>query len=140
MTNIEGNRNEIRATYSKGPTSESLFLPCVTAVAVGQSNGRSCPVFSHSRTQFCHSAARQTVNEPLEELKPPLKTLCLSEGRLSHELAAPCFPSSRLVLSSSLPPCCHHSPVPILFGITAFPWSSPAWECSSSSSYFFKDN
>ena len=102
---LDGNENGIRPTYSDGPSSKSLLPPCFTAVAVGQSNGRSCHIFPHSCTQFCHPTARQTVNEPLDELKPLLKILCLSEGRLSHEPAAPCFLGSSLVLRSLLPPC-----------------------------------
>ena len=107
---------------------------------MGQSDGRSCPVFRHSCTQFYHPSARQTLNEHLDELKPLLKTLCLSEGRLSHEPAVPCFPGSSLVMRSPLPPCWCHNPMPILFGMRAFPWSSPAWQCSPSVSYFFKSN
>lgn len=42
----------------------------------------------------------------------------------------------------SLPhtPCQHHNPTPIIFGITVFCQSSPAWKCSLSGFYFFKDN
>lgn len=133
----DGNGSEIRATYSSRPSPKSLLPPCVTAVAMGQSNGRSCRVFPHSRAQCCQAAARKTVSEPLDALKPLLKILCLSEGRLSHEPAAPCFLSSSLVLSSPLPP---HKTMPTLFGVTAFPWPSPAWKCSPSASYFFKNN
>lgn len=136
---LDGNGNEIREKFSNRPSSKSILPRCVTAVAVGRSDGRSWPTVPHSCAQFCHTTARQMVNEPLDELKL-LKMLCLLEGRLSHGTAASCFPGSRLVLSSPVSPCWCHNPMPILFGVTAFPWSTPASECSPSASYFFNKN